>query len=57
MDITPETGESHVIKEFNLETRQWESSHDLKQSSSRRLKKQPSEMQTDEEKISAKVEE
>lgn len=33
MDSHPnEQGESHVINEFNLETRQWESSHDVKQS-------------------------
>ncbi len=39
MDTTSEKGENHIIKEYNLETRQWESSHDMKQSSERRNEK------------------
>ena len=39
MDTNTETGESHIIKIFNLETRHWESSHDMKQSKDRRTEK------------------
>jgi hypothetical protein len=38
MDNTSETGQSHIIKEYNLETRQWESSHDFKQSGKKSTK-------------------
>ncbi len=31
MDNSSETCEPHIINEYNLETRQWESSHDMKQ--------------------------
>jgi len=36
MDNISETGETHIIKEYNLETRKWESSHDMKQSTDNR---------------------
>ncbi|CAF0988230.1 unnamed protein product [Rotaria sp. Silwood1] len=35
MDSTNETGENQIIKEYNLLTRKWESSHDIKQSKDR----------------------
>ncbi|UJR20959.1 hypothetical protein I4U23_024066 [Adineta vaga] len=33
MDTIPETGENQIIKKYNFATRQWQSSHDLRQSS------------------------
>jgi hypothetical protein len=39
MDTIDETGEQKVIKEYNLETRQWESSNDMEQSTDRDDKK------------------
>ena len=32
MDTTVETGESRIVKEYNIETRKWESSADVKRS-------------------------
>ncbi|CAF0998050.1 unnamed protein product [Adineta steineri] len=49
METSFETGENRVIKEYNLETHKWESSHNIKQSSDHHIEKNKSRTKSEHE--------